>query len=180
MQTVACKNDKSAKLHSLIMFLVPYCTPRQCSPLRRKFMECSIINPGLSRQKSPNFSAFHWSPHGSLFFIGQHFVNMRVVHLPKRAKTSLITESDRSGTNHRIKPGGAGRAKLQYLVFNTFLACLSVSLRNILMILCRIIQQVNMECHMQERQLCFSSFSIISPDPYVSLISGMYFINRLK
>ena len=25
--------------------------------------------------KAPNFSAFHWSPHGSLVSIGQHFVN---------------------------------------------------------------------------------------------------------
>ena len=60
------------------------CTARQCSPLRRKFMECSIINPALSllmkhlvigqRQKAPNLSAFHRSPHGSLTSIGQHFV----------------------------------------------------------------------------------------------------------
>ena len=67
-------------------------------------MDCTIINPALSllmkhlvigqRQKSPNFSAFHWSPHGSLVSIGQHFVAMRVVHLPKRTETSLITESD--------------------------------------------------------------------------------------
>ena len=41
-------------------------------------MECSIISPGLlllmkhlgigQRKKAPNFSAFHWSPHGSLVF----------------------------------------------------------------------------------------------------------------
>ena len=47
-------------------------------------MECPINNPTLSllmkrlvigqRQKAPNFSAFHWSPHGSLVSIGQHFV----------------------------------------------------------------------------------------------------------
>ena len=53
-------------------------------------MECSIINPALSllmkdlvigqRQKAPNFSAFHWSPHGSLISIDQHFVTTRVVH----------------------------------------------------------------------------------------------------
>ena len=49
------------------------------------------------RQKAPNVSAFHWSPHGSLVSIGQHFVTMRVVHLPKRIETSLITESDQSG-----------------------------------------------------------------------------------
>ena len=35
------------------------------------------------RQKAPNFSAYHWSPHGSLVSIGQHFVTTRVVHLPR-------------------------------------------------------------------------------------------------
>ena len=61
-------------------------------------------------QEVPNFSAFHWSPHGSLVSIGQHFVTRMVVHLPKRTETSLITESDRSGPNHRIGPGCAGHA----------------------------------------------------------------------
>ena len=47
-------------------------------------MECPINNPALSllmkhlvigqRSKAPHFSAFHWSPHGSLVSIGQHFV----------------------------------------------------------------------------------------------------------
>ena len=46
------------------------------------------------RQKAPDFSALHLSPHGSLVFIGQHFVTMWVVHLPKWTETSLITESD--------------------------------------------------------------------------------------
>ena len=56
---------------------------RQCQPLRRKFMECTIINPALSllvkhlvigqRHNAPNFSAFHWSPQGSLVSINQHF-----------------------------------------------------------------------------------------------------------
>ena len=79
------------------------CTARQCSPLRGKFMECSIINPALSlltkhlvigqRQKAPNFSAFHWSPHGRLVSIGQHFVTRRVVYLPKRTETSLPKRS---------------------------------------------------------------------------------------
>ena len=83
-------------------------------------MEYSIINPALSllmkhlvigqRQKASNFSAFHWSSHGSLVSIGQHFVSMRVVHLPTRTETSLITESDRSEPNHRIGSGCAGRA----------------------------------------------------------------------
>ena len=86
-------------------------------------MECSIINPNLSlfmkhlvigqRQKAPNFSAFHLSPHGCLVSIGQHFITTRVVHLPKKTETSLITESDQSGPNHRVRPGCAGRAWLQ-------------------------------------------------------------------
>ena len=46
------------------------------------------------RQKAPNCSAFHWSSHGSSVSIGQHFITTRVVHLPKRTKTSLITEAD--------------------------------------------------------------------------------------
>ena len=62
------------------------------------------------RQKAPNFSAFHWSPHGGMVSIDQHFVTTRVEHLPKRTETSLITESDRSGPYHRIGPGCAGRA----------------------------------------------------------------------
>ena len=88
------------------------CTARQCSPLRRKFMECSINNPALSllmkhlvigkRLKTSNCSAFHWSSRGSLVSIGQHFVATRVVHLPKSTETSLITESDQSGPNHQL------------------------------------------------------------------------------
>ena len=71
---------------------------RQCSPLRRKFMEFSITNPAISllmkhlvigqRQRAPNYSGFHWSPHGSLVFIGQHVVTTRIVHLPKRTEAS--------------------------------------------------------------------------------------------
>ena len=53
-------------------------------------------------QKTPNFSAFRWSPHGCLITIGQHFVTTRVVHLPKRTETSLITESDQSRANHQL------------------------------------------------------------------------------
>ena len=62
------------------------------------------------RQKASNFSAFHWSPYGSLVSTGQHFVTTRVVHFPQRTGTCLITESDQSGPNHRIEPGCAGRA----------------------------------------------------------------------
>ena len=54
------------------------------------------------RQKAPNFSAFHWSPHGCLITIGQHFITTRVVHLPKRTETSLFTESDQSRANHQL------------------------------------------------------------------------------
>ena len=48
-----------------------------------------------SAQKK-DFSAFHWTPRGNLVSIGQPFVDTRVVHLPKRTETSLITESDRA------------------------------------------------------------------------------------
>ena len=75
-------------------------------------MECSIDSRALSllmkhlvigqRLKTPNFSAFHWSPRGSLVSIGQHFVATRAVHLPKSTETSLITESDQSGLNHQL------------------------------------------------------------------------------
>ena len=47
------------------------------------------------REKAPNFSAFHWLPHGSLVSIGQHFVTTRVVHLPKK---------DRNKLNYRFGP----------------------------------------------------------------------------
>ena len=70
-------------------------------------MDCSIINPALSllmkhlvigqHQKALNFSAFHWTPHGSLVSIGQHFVTTRVVHLPKSTETSLITNRTEAG-----------------------------------------------------------------------------------
>ena len=65
------------------------------------------------RQKAPNFSAFYRSPHGRLVSIGQHFVTTRVVHLPKRTETNLITDSDQRGPTYRIGPGCASRAKLQ-------------------------------------------------------------------
>ena len=71
----------------LFLIYSDYCTARQCSPFRQKFMECSINNPALSllmkhlvigqRLKTPNFSVFHWSPCYSLVSIGQHFVATR-------------------------------------------------------------------------------------------------------
>ena len=58
--------------------------------VKAKIMECSINSPALSllmkhlvigqRLKTPNFSAFHWSPRGSLVSIGQHFIATMVVH----------------------------------------------------------------------------------------------------
>ena len=73
-------------------------------------MECSISSPALSllmkhlvigqHLKTPNFSAFHWSPRGSLVSIGQHFVATGVV--PKSTETNLITESDQRGPNHNL------------------------------------------------------------------------------
>ena len=72
--------------------------------IKAKIYVVPLINPALSllmkhlvigqRQKAPNFSAFHLSPHGSVVSICQHFITTRVVHLPKRTETSLITESD--------------------------------------------------------------------------------------
>ena len=54
------------------------------------------------RLETPNLSAFHWSPRGSLVCTGQHFVATRIFHLPKSTETSLITESDQSGPNHQL------------------------------------------------------------------------------
>ena len=61
-------------------------------PYKAKIYGSSIFNPVLKkhliigqRQNAPNFSVS----------IGQHFVTTRIVHLPKRTETSLITELDR-------------------------------------------------------------------------------------
>ena len=72
----------------------------QCRNIR--FRQLSASHVIITSEKAPNFSAFHWSPHGSLVSIGQNFVTTRVVHLPKRTETSLITESDQSGPNHQL------------------------------------------------------------------------------
>ena len=55
------------------------------SPALSLLMKHLVIG---QRLKTPNFSAFHWSPRGSLVSIGQHFVAARVVHLPKSTETS--------------------------------------------------------------------------------------------
>ena len=66
--------------------------------VKAKLVMCSIIQLALSslmkhlvigqHQNAPNFSAFHWPPHGRVVSIGQHFVttSLRVVHLPKGPK----------------------------------------------------------------------------------------------
>ena len=64
-------------------------------------MECFINNPALSllmkrqRQKALNFSAFHWSPHGSLVSIGQHFVTTNI-NTEIGIEADLNTESDQA------------------------------------------------------------------------------------
>ena len=82
------------------------CTARDSCLIRQNLQSAlSLLMRHLvigQRQKAPNFSAFHWSPHGCLITIGQHFVTTRVVHLPKRTETSLITESHQSRANHQL------------------------------------------------------------------------------
>ena len=68
-------------------------------------MECSINNPALlllmkhlvigQRQKTPNFSTFHWSPHSSLVSIGQHFVTTNR-NTEIEIEVDLNTESDQA------------------------------------------------------------------------------------
>ena len=70
--------------------------------IKAKIYGMPLINPALSllmkhlhvvicqRQKAPNFSAFHWSPHGSLVSIGQHFETSLIT------QADLITESDQA------------------------------------------------------------------------------------
>ena len=91
--TIGCSK---AVLHGLSMFAVKAkiygVLYNQASSIA--FDETSSYWSAL---KAPDFSAFHWSPRGNLVSIGQHFVITRVVHLPKRTETSLITESDRVG-----------------------------------------------------------------------------------
>ena len=65
-------------------------------------MEWPIISPAVSLlikhlvidqcQKALNLSAFHWSTHGGLVSIGQHFDH----------KGSTFTEKDRNKLNYRI------------------------------------------------------------------------------
>ena len=47
------------------------------------------------RQKALNFSAFHWSPHGSLVSIGQHFATTNI-NTEIESEEDLNTESDQA------------------------------------------------------------------------------------
>ena len=68
-------------------------------------MGCSIIIPALSllikhlvidqRKRAPNFSAFHWSPHGSLVFYWSAF---------RKHEGSAFTEKNRNKLNYLIGP----------------------------------------------------------------------------
>ena len=49
------------------------------------------------RQKAPNFSAFHWSPHDRMVSIWSVFHNY---------EGSTFTEKDRNKFNYRIGPKG--------------------------------------------------------------------------
>ena len=59
---------------------------------RSILMKHLVIGP---RQKAPNFSAFHWSLHGRMVSIGQHFRNH---------EGSTFTEKGGNKLNYRIGP----------------------------------------------------------------------------
>ena len=81
-------------------------------PDKAKFTVCSIIK--LATIAFDETSSY-WSAPKSSYFLGFSLVaaqlsdyhwtafrTMRVVHLPKRTETSLITESDQSRANHQL------------------------------------------------------------------------------
>ena len=49
----------------------------------------------VSAKKAPYFSAFHWSPHGSLVSIGQHLVTTNI-NTEIEIEADLYTESDQA------------------------------------------------------------------------------------
>ena len=82
-------------------------------------MDCSIFNSVLKkhivicqRKKASYFSAFHWSPHGSLVFIGQHFVTTRVVHILKKTKNKPNYRIGSKRTKSPNRTGCAGLAEM--------------------------------------------------------------------
>ena len=70
-------------------------------------MECSINSPTLSLLmkrlvigqglKTSNFSAFHWSPRGSLVYRSHEGSTFT-----EKNQTSLITEMDQNGPNYQL------------------------------------------------------------------------------
>ena len=88
------------------------CTARQCSPLWKYFMECSINSPApslltkyrvIGQRLKLLISRLFIGHHAVVWFpFGQHFVATRVVHLSKSTETSLNTESDQSGLYHQL------------------------------------------------------------------------------
>ena len=61
---------------------------------------------GLSYNKSSSIAfdetSSYWSAPNAPNFSAFHFGATRVVHLPKRTETSLVTESDQRGPNHQL------------------------------------------------------------------------------
>ena len=75
----------------------PPLAPQNSKPWPPQYSKPSYAYVIGQRQKAPNFSAFHWSQHENLISIGQHFVTMKVVHLPKGPKQAYLpnrTEAD--------------------------------------------------------------------------------------
>ena len=54
------------------------------------------------------------------------------------------------------------------------------AVRNILMVLGKIIEQVNVECRCKNDNSAHLGFLITSPYPYLFLVSGMYLSNHSK
>ena len=56
----------------------------------------------------------------------------------------------------------------------------SATLKNILMVLGRIIEQVNADCRCNNDNSAYLGFLITSPHPYLYLVSGLYLNIQLK
>ena len=56
----------------------------------------------------------------------------------------------------------------------------SATLKNILMVLGRIIEQVNADCRCKNDNSAYLGFLITSPHPYLYLVSGLYLSIQLK
>ena len=105
------KNYTGLDWSSVLTCSSQYCTARQCSPLRRKLMECSINNPALTLLMKHLVIGQRLKLLISRLFIGHHAVvwfpsvsirTHKLLHLPKSTETNSITESDQSGPNHQL------------------------------------------------------------------------------